>query len=479
MPEPHKEDLADDPYSIDTNDGFNIKDEHVSSVRKVAFIVTPVLVGYTFGWGFTGHWNHTDQMSTRNWCAEMAVLMTDFKHGANIGLLTPLYVIWGGVPQSFTSRLVGMNWSLCVVSWPMMYVLRPANDYKRNHFHLNQQTDVGIDAILQFWCCGLAWFIAYSMMITRSYSVRHGWGVYCCASFPRGIVFRLSFMCSMMVWTDWYVSSFLFAYGRLDIPGKEAVPLLIFGWKRFKYVTKLLLSTDDCPWKMWSLFPNTLYVMLQLNANVAQAMVGVQDISQMVFFIIVDALQFIARSVLLARTGMKQCPKLFSFVLEKQLQNVVVPLPKLAAASGDKTAMRIMQALMVLLEGETLTSNLCFLALYFLNWGTLLQDNYAWITVPLKSAWVVGVFFLIDLIQDLIAARVTDKFSNWTYIYAAEGWSHKRHRWQSWCMYHLWTTHSLAVGGYLVKNASLWEHKAISLPIYLYWHPSPAAYIHI
>merc|ERR1719299_259265 len=131
-------------------------------------------------------------------------------------------------------------------------------------------------------------------------------------------------------------------------------------------------------------------------------MTGAKDPIDMMSFLVIDNFQFGMRFVLIARLGFKHCPRLFSFVLSKQLQNICSPLPQHVNASGHKTAMRIMQALMVIFEGETLTSNLLWIAVYFLQWGTILKHELAWFIVPQKSYMMIGIFCAFDFIQDLL-----------------------------------------------------------------------------
>lgn len=478
MPEPAEKIETDDPYSIDTEKGFDIEEGHPTPLQKIAFICVPVPVAYIIGCGFSGHWNYGDQYSAHNWCGEVGIAVTCLKHAGNVGYIVPIYAVLGGTPQAWAIRTMCNNASWTFITWPFMYIKHPAEDMNRNHHTGCQDSDVGMDAPGPTLTASCAWFCAWSYWWSENYAERTAWGVYCCASFPKFIIWRVYFLAIFITYLDWYVGSFLFSFGRMNFNGSELAPVGIFAWKRLKFVVMILISIDDSPVKMWCLFPTSYYSMLRLNAPVSQAMVGVRNAEEILTFVIVDTFQFLARNILLARWGMKTCPKLFTYVLQKQLQNVLAPMPKVREALGAKTAMRISQALMVLLEGETLTTNFLWLACYFLQWGTIMQSNYAWVTVPMKSFWVIGMFFGLDLIQDFVASKVTDKFSNWTYIYSPQGWANSRHRWQSWMLTCCWIYHQLSGGGFMMKNAMFDMHKMLQMPAFYMWHPTIAAFVH-
>lgn len=478
MPEPAEKNEEDDPYSLDTPTGFDIEEKHPTILQKFAFICIPVPIAFILAGGFSAHWNMGDQFSCHNWCGEVGVAITCMKHAGHLGYTVPIYGCLGGTPQSWCIRILCNFFAWTALTWPLMYVAHSALDMNRNHHTGGQDNDVVIDgagATLSVLCgFGCAW----SMWLSETFAERTAWGVYCCASFPKMIVWRNCFLAAFLTYLDWYVGSFLFSFGRMNFEGGELAPMGVFAWKRVKFIVMVLISIDDNPVKMWCYFPTSLYIMLRLNGPVAQAMVGVQNAEDIITYVVVDTLQFLGRNILLARWGMNTCPKLFTYILQKQLQNVVSPLPKVRDANGPKTAMRTSQALMVLLEGETLTSNFLYLFCYFFMWGTIMQSNYARQIVPFNSFWVIGMFFGIDLIQDLVASKVTDKFSNWTYIYSGNGWAHPRHRWQSWNLTACWIYHQISNGGYMCKNAIFDNHKMLQIPAFYMWHTTTAAFVH-
>jgi len=235
-----------------------------------------------------------------------------------------------------------------------------------------------------------------------------------------------------------------------------------------------VLFLDDNPWKHWAVLPGCYSGMLQMNSDVALAMVGSKGVDDMILFLAIDNFQFGMRFLLLSRMGFKNCPKLFSFLLEKQLSNICSPLPAQAAALGPKTAMRIMQALMVIFEGETLTSNLLWIAVYFLQWGTILKHELAWFIVPQKSYMMIGIFCAFDFIQDLLAGRIAEKFCSWSYVYSGKGWFHRRFFFQRLHLYYIWTSIMLNWGSGPIRSSIISLNKASNFFVKLNWHPVEA-----
>merc|ERR1719217_936194 len=103
---------------------------------------------------------------------------------------------------------------------------------------------------------------------------------------------------------------------------------------------------------------------------------------------------------------MKACPKLFTFFLRKQLKNIPTAMPNHVLALGQKTAMQIQQALMVILEGELLTGSLLYILCYYLQWGAILNHEKCAVLVPMQRIYVITVFVFSDAAQDLVATRL-------------------------------------------------------------------------
>merc|ERR1712224_389398 len=116
---------------------------------------------------------------------------------------------------------------------------------------------------------------------------------------------------------------------------------------------------------------------------------------QLVTYIIVDWFLFTVRLVLLIRIGYKICPRLLAFLIQKQLENCVRPMPAAVEAGGTKTAMRTIQAFMVLLEGDTLTINFLSFMLWIVWFYAVDFDPMIMHVCPL-GVWVVFVLFAMD-----------------------------------------------------------------------------------
>lgn len=322
-------------------------------------------------------------------------------------------------------------------------------------------------------------YAAWAHWVVARYSYRSAWGVYCCASMPKGVLFRLITLTFNFQYPDWYVTLFLGTFGSSGMDGARALPLMIFAWKRVRYMCLLLINLDDNPWKMWALFTNSLHVCLDLNAALSISMIGSASIDDVITYVACDTFQFGMRVGLLGRYGMKSCPKLFKFILLKQLSNIPCPLPKQAENLGHKTAMRIMQALMTVLEGETLTVNLAYIALYALQWGVIMDSEFAWAMIPLKTYLIVVIFVVIDLVQDIMAGKVGDKFCNWSYIYSSEGWQHKKNNLYVFIVFFCWGVSWRCDARSPAVLSKLVQSKRSNMPAMYATVPSPGAMAHL
>lgn len=117
------------------------------------------------------------------------------------------------------------------------------------------------------------------------------------------------------------------------------------------------------------------------------------------------------------RWGRSVCPKLFDTILAKQLDNITTPMPNGRAALGDAVCMRLHHSFSCLMEGMTLT--VCYAILVvILAFGVAISSN-VWLLFMAKynAPYIVMVLWGVDFLQDIIVARGTHKFSDWSFVF--------------------------------------------------------------
>jgi len=415
----------------------------------------PVWMTYSIFGGWLGHWKGDEKRSKRNNCAEWAYWENTMKGIWASCTNVHIIQIWGAVPQSFCMRNWLITGTVFGLVCSVMYPCLTTRGWARNHHTGNQDTEVHQEGT---WILGATLFsilYGWGWWTLNMYSVRSAYGVYCCASFPKGRVSRNWYLVMLGVYYDYYGGIFLATWND---PMKA---FFIFAWKRVRYIQMLLVLLDDNPWKMWAMLPNSYTGLLWLNSAVAMAMTGAKDPIDMMSFLVIDNFQFGMRFVLIARLGFKHCPRLFSFVLSKQLQNICSPLPQHVNAFGHKTAMRVMQAMMVIFEGETLTSNLLWIAVYFLHWGTILRHELAFANIPQKTWAMIGVFCAVDFAQDMLAGHIAEKFSNWGYMYSNKKWFSRTYFFQRFFIYFGWSGYMINWGTGPIRAPLFKLHKSV------------------
>lgn len=150
------------------------------------------------------------------------------------------------------------------------------------------------------------------------------------------------------------------------------------------------------------------------------------------------------------RLGAKTCPKVINFLLAKQLENTMSPLPNHAGAAGDKTAMRVNQGFVALAEGETLSVDFLFILIWYINAYHILGQNKAIQILPMRSVLLILLFSVLDCIQDIIASTTSSKFSNWSYLFDKsheKSWHSKKNWIFWWVIYMKWNAFVCFTGG--------------------------------
>jgi hypothetical protein len=163
-----------------------------------------------------------------------------------------------------------------------------------------------------------------------------------------------------------------------------------------------------------------------MNCPVSLQQISVERWSGVISYVVIDWFIYTLRMIIVARMGMKQCPKLITYLVRKQIENLPTPLNQHVYAKGQATSMRVDQAYVALMEGETMT--MCYI-LHFLIfavvWGIFRIDQVV-ACVPLRSGWLLLFYFALDFVQDALADGIGSKFNHWSYLYKIGGWHSKR-----------------------------------------------------
>merc|ERR1712224_650363 len=198
-------------------------------------------------------------------------------------------------------------------------------------------------------------------------------------------------------------------------------------------------------------------------------------------FVCCDWFQFGMRMVLLLRIGFKTCPRLISFLISKQLENISSPLPNSSSSLGDRTAMRIMQAFMCIVEGESLSVNFLFALIFFLNQSTILGYNSMFFIVPMKNILIILMYTLLDATQDVIASVGSLKFCNFSYMFQIGGgaWHSKRMGPFFFHVYFAWMMAVASQGGMLILTKNSASMGTYVSPTVMIWAPPGMNIMHI
>jgi hypothetical protein len=228
-------------------------------------------------------------------------------------------------------------------------------------------------------------------------------------------------------WFNYYVTRYFVSGGMVPgVFGRVIIPMAVFGWKRALYILHITTMCHDSPWKGHAYINFILDTLLSLNIGVTMQQIGVTSWSAVTTFVIMDWLIYALRVIIVARFGMKQCPKLITYLVEKQLENLPSPLLQHVESKGEKTAMRVDQAFIALMEGESMTVNFI---LHFINyavvWGIFRNDDLIAV-VPLRSGLILVFYSGLDFIQDVLADHIGSKFNYWSYLYKLGGWTSKQ-----------------------------------------------------
>lgn len=471
MPEPQvKPDGELDPDNLNRDSPFEILSEfHATLRQKLFFISFPVLVGYVFVPKFYGiEETHEGNVEVKG--RNIYPFVSRFLHQFTKCQWAHYYLLGnfrGAGVNAISMRSSCAFTVIILCAAPRQWSVFLENYAQKAQFHMNDDVMCAVETYLNvpgFFFCSCCMY-AFSIIRKNEFSERSAYGVYCCAAWERGRIVRIMIILEVFFSAfDYVVNQFLANPKLIDLG--QALPLLIFGWKRAKYVLSLVVCLEDNPYKHRAIFSMVLCCMMFMNHILMVSMIGADGWDTLFTFVIVDWFQFGMRISFLLRIGMSICPKLMIFLVKKQLENIASPLPQHAVAVGNKTAMRCMQAFMCLVEGETLTMNFVFVLVFFVQSYELMKHNKLLQCVPMRSVGILLIFAALDTMQDIIAGNVSNRFCNFSYAFAREptSWHSKRLIPMWMIVYTAWMAYVTSWGGALVSKMCAADAGSLTKP---------------
>jgi hypothetical protein len=428
MPEPN-ESKTSDFYDRDLDDPYFIKEGKPTLVEKVMMLFTPVFWSVTLGRSLCNHMTQFHGFPYRYWRMIGSTNLQNF--GYPWGYLTHVWQFktmktFGFWPGSYSIRCLVVATAVCHLIHLTQLVHHTVSNLI-NQYGNQIDMDQPADDYVNRWLGVLIMLGCVAFQCPRRFQDLSPYGVYCCSKVPNMIVGRNTYLVNLQVFFNYYISRQLGSESvRKDVFGQVVIPAAVFAWKRCIYFMEISQELHDCPWKGHAYIWYVVEALGSMNAPVSMQQINVSAWSAVVTYVIIDWSIYSLRMVIVARLGMKQCPKLITYLVRKQLENLPTPLNNHVYAKGPATSMRVDQAYVALMEGETMT--MCYI-MHFLQfaivWGILRIDQVI-ACVPLRSAWLLLFYFGLDFIQDALADGVGSKFNHWSYIYKLGGWHSKR-----------------------------------------------------
>jgi hypothetical protein len=429
MPEPTDAKSTEDWYDRDLDDPYFIREGKPTFAEKIMFLLTPVLQSVIVGRSLFHYSMQFFGFPYRYWRKIGSCCLQ--QHGYPFGYLTHIWQfkmlkIFGFRPGSYNIRLIVLS----VIPNHIIQLTQLAHHTISNLItqYGNQiDMDQPADDYVNRWLGLVVMIGAISFQLPRKYIDKTPYGVYCCSKIPNAIIGRNFYLVNLQIFFNYYISRTLSAYGmNQDFFGQVVIPLAVFAWKRCLYFLEISTQLHESPFKGHAYVFFIIEALASMNTTVAMQQISVDRWNGVITYVIIDWVIYGLRMVIVARAGMKQCPKLISYLVLKQIENLPAPLTQHVEAKGDKTAMRIDQAYVALMEGETMTMNY---VLHFINfaiiWGIFRIDDCV-AAVPLRSGFLLLFYFALDFIQDALADCIGGKFNHWSYVYKLGGWHSKR-----------------------------------------------------
>jgi len=424
MPEP-REDKVTDIYDRDVDDPFSTTDDPPSVKLKIRFLLLIPALGATLGRGLlASQWGFYDlatRWNVHTGITELCGLDPLMGNGPQKDIMNGL-MFMGFRPQTFVLRNIiacAVLYHTCSTS-PQLRMSRASLDH---NFHSAVEYEVAADEVLTYMFTLQLMVGAGCLWIPEKYGAKGAYGIYCCGTLRFGRFMRNGWMVIFfMSWLGHFVFNWQIAAGRSGgVMGTLVVPLTIFGFKRGLYLFNYSIGGHDTPFKGHAVLLITLQLLIFLNVMVATASVGVASWAQALNYVIIDWCIFLYRIAMVARVGLKTTPRLTTFLVRKKMDELPSPLENAVKASGEKTAMAVFQAYCALCEGETMTVVYIMHVFFFIVRWNIIRDYEVIDVFALKSFLVVVLFTGLDFVQDLLADRITAKYSHWSYLYSNSG----------------------------------------------------------
>lgn len=426
MPEPAEAGKEpDDGWTRDKEDPFSTGEGHAKPLDKIIFvfkfafcelILARCLFVFFIGWAYETFKYHPHSVGYY------------FGLGGPIAGITVYNTVrglkcFGWMPRCFPYRSI-IQQGFWMMGFMGLWVSRHSwAHYQSNYQNGDMPTKQNDETQARYF--GV--FFIYGGWVYQEANNYQDWsayGIYCCARMVKGRFMRTSGLMLWTIYVDFFVDRIFLAGSFVPNPmvSDVAIPVLIFCKKRYLYAMEISVLLHDSPMKGHGLIMSSIFCLLTYNNSLAMACIGVPEFSGAISYIVVDWFIYALRMIIVARTLMKSMPKLQIYLITKQLENMPAPLPVQAAAQGQKTAMRCTQAFFALAEGETLTvMYFNYLVMFIILWYGL-KDTLVLQIVPLRNVIIIFIFSVLDLIQDLLADKVSKKFSDFSYLYMKGGW---------------------------------------------------------
>eukprot|EP00746_Dinoflagellata_sp_MGD_P150586 gnl/MRDRNA2_/MRDRNA2_82422_c0_seq1.p1 gnl/MRDRNA2_/MRDRNA2_82422_c0~~gnl/MRDRNA2_/MRDRNA2_82422_c0_seq1.p1 ORF type:complete len:480 (+),score=25.71 gnl/MRDRNA2_/MRDRNA2_82422_c0_seq1:119-1558(+) len=418
MPEPQKMEETEDKWDRNIDDPFWTADGKSKVVEKLRFVCLPVFIGIHRA--FLWPWQSMTDFGQKYWAT--------FGICLGIALCPPLgslaMTTWYRMCRMIGFHPHSLNFRYAVVGNYLQFYLsgvwgiRCTSAVNWHNYTGGQWWDLGADAACFRMFAATGFMIGFNVIAPTRFQDRSAYGMYCCAPFGQMRLVRLQFLKNFLFYWNFYVTRYLMSISRDDgVLGTVIAPAMVFAWKRVLYFEEVSSAMHDSPFKGHMLVANGITCLMCLNMSVTRAQCSVATFMDSITYVVIDWFIYGLRVIIVGRLGYKQCPKVITYLVVKQLENLPWPLPSHVTAQGDKTAMRVVQAYMCLLEGETMTTMFVMHMIQYLVLFVLIRENAMMALVPSRNAWILTMYSALDLVQDFLADAISAKFCHWSYIY--------------------------------------------------------------
>lgn len=153
-------------------------------------------------------------------------------------------------------------------------------------------------------------------------------------------------------------------------------PIVLFTMKRLCFLCLMVWFVNDHPNKHILAMPCIVKQIVRLNIFMILQVINAKELGNGMTFVIVDLFSQSQRLILCFGTGRSIAPRLFKFMLVKQLDNVFTPFPKHAAAVGPQNAIQTNMVFQSSLEtfSAGLIYSLSFLGIYVIHFLILQEE---------------------------------------------------------------------------------------------------------